>query len=139
MVPAIEYINKNRYMWDTKTGRWWRVPELKEKENMRERGKKMADVKDKKRKGGNSDQAPWPCGKSTNFKNLPASLSELTFAMWVREITQEQWGDLRFQALALLTLQKAAEAYVVNLFEDANLCNPCQKCHPHAKKCSVGM
>ena len=31
-------------------------------------------------------------------------------------------GDQRFQALALLTLQEAAEACVIKLFEDANLC-----------------
>ena len=41
---------------------------------------------------------------------------------WVRQIAQEQWGNLRLQALALLTLKEVAEAYVGNLFEDANLC-----------------
>ena len=37
MVCVIEYINKMRYMWDTKTGRCWRVPELKESEKVGER------------------------------------------------------------------------------------------------------
>ena len=37
-------------------------------------------------------------------------------------MAQEQWGDPRFLALAFFTLQEAAEAYVINLFEDANLC-----------------
>ena len=41
---------------------------------------------------------------------------------WIRDITQEQQGNLRFQALALPALQEAAEAYVFNLFEDASLC-----------------
>ena len=49
-------------------------------------------------------------------------MRRLPLVMLVREITQEQWGNLRFHALALLTLQEVAEAYVINLFEDANLC-----------------
>ena len=36
MVNVIEYANKNRYMCDMKTERWWRVPELKEKVRERE-------------------------------------------------------------------------------------------------------
>ena len=43
------------------------------------------------------------------------------FVRWVREITQQLWGHLRFQAMDLLTLQEVAEAYIINLFEDANL------------------
>jgi histone H3 len=31
-------------------------------------------------------------------------------------------GDLRFQSHVILTLQEAAEAYLVGLFEDTNLC-----------------
>ena len=31
-------------------------------------------------------------------------------------------SDLRFQSTALLALQEAAEAYLIGLFEDANLC-----------------
>ena len=45
IIWAIEYINKKRYMRDRRTGRWWRVLELKEMEKVRERGKKIADVK----------------------------------------------------------------------------------------------
>ena len=40
----------------------------------------------------------------------------------MREIAQEFRTDLRFQLLAVLALQEAAEAYLVSLFEDANLC-----------------
>ena len=36
-------------MWDTKTGNWWKVSELKEKEKVRERGKKVADEKEKRK------------------------------------------------------------------------------------------
>ena len=55
--------------------------------------------------------------KSTGFL-----IRKLPFARWVRVIIQEQWANLKLQALALLTLQEAVVAYVVNLFEDANLC-----------------
>ncbi|CAH8391438.1 unnamed protein product [Eruca vesicaria subsp. sativa] len=40
----------------------------------------------------------------------------------VREIAQDFKTDLRFQSHAVLALQEAAEAYLVGLFEDTNLC-----------------
>ena len=40
----------------------------------------------------------------------------------VREIAQNFKTDLRFEASALIALQEAAEAYLVSLFEDTNLC-----------------
>ncbi|KAH0730927.1 hypothetical protein KY285_001839 [Solanum tuberosum] len=40
----------------------------------------------------------------------------------VREITQDFKTDLRFQSSAVAALQEAAEAYLVGLFEDTNLC-----------------
>jgi len=40
----------------------------------------------------------------------------------VREIAQEFKTDLRIQGSAVLALQEAAEAYLVGLFEDTNLC-----------------
>ena len=40
----------------------------------------------------------------------------------VREIAQDYKTDLRFQSAAILCLQEAAEAYLVKLFDDANLC-----------------
>ena len=40
----------------------------------------------------------------------------------MREITQDFKTDLRFQAAAIGALQEAAEAYLVGLFEDTNLC-----------------
>jgi histone H3 len=49
-------------------------------------------------------------------------IRKLPFQRWVREITQSFKVDLRFQSIALLALQEAAEAYMVGLFEDANLC-----------------
>lgn len=38
------------------------------------------------------------------------------FALWFLQT------DLRFQSHAVLALQEAAEAYLVGLFEDTNLC-----------------
>ena len=40
----------------------------------------------------------------------------------LREIAQDFKSDLRFQGSAVLALQEAAEAYLVGLFEDTNLC-----------------
>jgi len=44
------------------------------------------------------------------------------FQRMVREITYRYKADLRFQEAALLALQVAAEAFLVSLFEDTNLC-----------------
>ena len=40
----------------------------------------------------------------------------------VREIAQDFKTELHFEANALIALQEAAEAYLVSLFEDTNLC-----------------
>jgi hypothetical protein len=40
----------------------------------------------------------------------------------VHEIAQDFKNDLHFQGSAILALQEAAEAYLVGLFEDTNLC-----------------
>jgi histone H3 len=40
----------------------------------------------------------------------------------VREIAQATKTDLRWQASAVEALQEAAEAYLVGLFEDSNIC-----------------
>ena len=40
----------------------------------------------------------------------------------IREIGQDFKMDLRWEAKAILCLQEAAEAYLVGLLEDTNLC-----------------
>ncbi|KAF8974471.1 histone H3 [Flammula alnicola] len=63
-------------------------------------------------------------------KSTDLLLQKLPFSRIVREITQEMTtdtnfrnsADLRWQSSALLALQEATEAYLVHLFEDANLC-----------------
>jgi histone H3/H4 len=46
-------------------------------------------------------------------------------------LAQDYKNDLRFQAAAVLALQETAEAYLVALFEDSNLCAI------HARRTSV--
>jgi histone H3 len=57
-------------------------------------------------------------------KGTQLLLRKLPFQRLVREIAQEQprGEQLRFQSSALAALQEAAEAYLVGLFEDTNLC-----------------
>lgn len=49
-------------------------------------------------------------------------IRKLPFQRLVREIASEYKNDLRFQSSAVLALQEAAEAYMIGLFEDTNLC-----------------
>jgi len=55
-------------------------------------------------------------------KSTELLVRKLPFQRLVREIAQDQKTDLRFQATAVAALQEAAEAYLVGLFEDTNLC-----------------
>ncbi|VDC07303.1 unnamed protein product [Peniophora sp. CBMAI 1063] len=63
-------------------------------------------------------------------KSTDLLLRRLPFARVVREIAMEMTTDvneeggamLRWQSSAILALQEASEAFLVHLFEDANLC-----------------
>ena len=55
-------------------------------------------------------------------KSTDLLIRKLPFQRLVREIAQDFKADLRFQSQAVLALQEAAEAYMVGLFEDTNLC-----------------
>ncbi|PWA63979.1 histone H3.3 [Artemisia annua] len=55
-------------------------------------------------------------------KSTDLLIRKLPFQRLVREIAQDFKSDLRFQSHAVLALQEAAEAYLVGLFEDTNLC-----------------
>mmetsp|Transcript_13903 Transcript_13903/g.40928 ORF Transcript_13903/g.40928 Transcript_13903/m.40928 type:complete len:124 (-) Transcript_13903:152-523(-) len=57
-------------------------------------------------------------------------IRKLPFQRLCREIAQD-FGPYRFQSSALLALQEACEAYIVGLFEDANLCTI------HAKRVTI--
>ena len=58
-------------------------------------------------------------------------IRKLLFQRLVREITQDFKTHLHFQAVAILCLQEVAEAYLVGLFEDTNLCTI------HAKRVTI--
>ena len=65
-------------------------------------------------------------------KSLDNLLPRAPFQRLVREISQNCSGnDMRFQSQALVALQEAAEAYIVGIFEDTNLCAI------HAKRVTV--
>ncbi|TRM67719.1 histone-fold-containing protein [Schizophyllum amplum] len=63
-------------------------------------------------------------------KSTDLLIRKLPFARLVREVALDmmtdttQYGDagLRWQSSAILALQEATEAFLVHLFEDANLC-----------------
>lgn len=67
--------------------------------------------------------------KSTNLL-----IPRLPFARLIKEIAQDlssKGGNLRFQSGALMAIQEAAEAYLVQLFED------CVLCAIHARRVTV--
>ena len=49
-------------------------------------------------------------------------IPKLPFQRLVREIAQDFVTDLHFQLTAVAAMQEAAEAYLVGLFKDTNLC-----------------
>ena len=55
-------------------------------------------------------------------KSVKMLIPLLPFQRLVREIAMEYRDDLRFQSAAVEALQEAAEAYLVGIFEDTNLC-----------------
>eukprot|EP00694_Reclinomonas_americana_P002456 EC787965.1.p2 GENE.EC787965.1~~EC787965.1.p2 ORF type:complete len:138 (+),score=48.58 EC787965.1:48-461(+) len=55
-------------------------------------------------------------------KSTELLMRKLPFQRLVREIAQDFKSDLRFQSTAVMDLKEAAEAHLVGLFEDTNLC-----------------
>ena len=55
-------------------------------------------------------------------KSTDLLIRKLPFQRLVKEIADDFRVDLRFQSHAILALQEAAEAFIVGLFEDTNLC-----------------
>jgi histone H3 len=55
-------------------------------------------------------------------KSVELLIRRAPFQRLVREVAQDFKTDLRFEKDAILAIQEAAEAYLVGLFEDTNLC-----------------
>lgn len=55
-------------------------------------------------------------------KSTELLIRKLPFQRLVREVTRDYNTEIRFQSLAILALQEAAEDYLVSLFQDTNLC-----------------
>ncbi|WVQ82444.1 hypothetical protein IAT38_004572 [Cryptococcus sp. DSM 104549] len=59
-------------------------------------------------------------------KTTDLLIAKLPFSRVVREVAMSlrsvEAGDFRWQSSAIMALQEAAEAFLVHLFEDANLC-----------------
>ncbi len=55
-------------------------------------------------------------------RSTDALIANAPFKRVVREISQDYKKDVRFQEKAMAALQEASEAYLVGLFEDAQLC-----------------
>eukprot|EP00928_Gymnodinium_smaydae_P090321 TRINITY_DN7414_c0_g1_i1.p2 TRINITY_DN7414_c0_g1~~TRINITY_DN7414_c0_g1_i1.p2 ORF type:complete len:138 (+),score=44.69 TRINITY_DN7414_c0_g1_i1:104-517(+) len=64
-------------------------------------------------------------------KSTELLIPKMPFQRIVREISQDMNDNLMFQSQAILALQEAAEAYLVGLFEDTNLCTI------HAKRVTI--
>ena len=67
-----------------------------------------------------------------NFINIELLIRKLPFARLVREVqTMFSRKEFRWQAEAMMALQESAEAHIIGIFEDANLCTI------HAKRVTV--
>ena len=55
-------------------------------------------------------------------KSTDLLIRKSPFQKLVREIAQDYKSDIRFQSTAMLALQEASEAYLIDLFSDTQLC-----------------
>lgn len=55
-------------------------------------------------------------------KSTELLIRKLPFQRLVKEIARDYSSEIRFQSMAILAIQEAAENYLVSLFEDTNLC-----------------
>ena len=55
-------------------------------------------------------------------KSTELLIRKLPFQRLVKEVAQQIRPGLRFQSTAILALQEATESFLVNMFEDVNVC-----------------
>eukprot|EP00804_Cyclotella_cryptica_P013287 CCRYP_018645-RA/>CCRYP_018645-RA protein AED:0.08 eAED:0.07 QI:0/-1/0/1/-1/0/1/0/134 len=55
-------------------------------------------------------------------KSTDLLIRKLPFQRFLREVTQDFRGDMRYTATSLAASQEASEAYLIGLMEDTNLC-----------------
>jgi len=55
-------------------------------------------------------------------KSTKLLLGKAPFQRLVRELCKDMHSDVKFQSTGLLALQEAAEAYLVGVLEDTNMC-----------------
>lgn len=54
-------------------------------------------------------------------KNVELLIPKRNIQRLIREITSEYYADMRFQKSAMLAIQTAAEAYMIDIYREANL------------------
>ena len=85
----------------------------------------LSQCQNERTAGASPEVLSWDDGFKGNL-TLPKvhgiSHQKASFQRLVREIAVEVAQEMQFQSLALLVLQEAAEAYLMGLFEDTNLC-----------------
>jgi histone H3 len=63
----------------------------------------------------------------------------MSFQRLVKEVVMDYNTNMRMQSVAVVALQDAAEAYLVRLFEDTNMCTiHAKRSDYHAKGYPVG-
>ena len=65
-------------------------------------------------------------------------IRKLPFQRLIRELAQKFKVDVRFRSSTLMAFQEAAEAYLIRLFEDMNLCHPRQTGYNNAQRYPAG-
>ena len=119
-------------------GGWWSW------KRKRGKGKKVADVKGKEKEKEEEVIQTGNCGPARDphvSKIYQLPYKEVTICkVGEGDCNQEQWGNQRFQALALLHLTGGGRGlYCQFVWGCQFVCIPCKTYYPHAKRYLVGM